>query len=154
VPYVTPAQLSAYLPAATLALATLDQQAQACADATNRADSYMNARFTMPLLAWPSDITTHTASIAIYLLMHGPIGIAPQAGSDQNIDDKYYQAVGGGPNREPGYFPGVEAQRIHPAVTPSIAVGQDPGHDAPQVSSQPPRGWQMFRGGRPVVGGF
>jgi len=153
-PYVTPAQLAQYCPAATLNLATYDQQLQACNDATNRADGYMNGRYAMPLLAWGNDITTNTAYIAVYLLL-GMIGWAPQAGSDNNFERNFYVAIGGGPFREPGYFPGVQAQRISPTVTPSVPVGQDPIHDAPQVSSQPQRGWYQFnRGGKPVVGGF
>lgn len=154
-PYVTPAQLANYLPSATLALATLAQQMQACVDATNDADDYMNGRYQMPLLAWPSSVTDHTAYGAIFKLAMGPIGMAPQAGADANIRENYYRAFGWPDRGGSGYFPGIQAQRIHPAVTPSIAIGSDPGHDAPQVSSDQPRGWQQFgRGGRPVVGGF
>jgi hypothetical protein len=154
-PYVTYTQLSNYCPAATLNLATVAQQQQACIDATNDADDYMNGRYAMPLLAWPSSITDHTAYMAIYKLMTGPIGLAPQAGSDVNFERNFYRAVGWPDRPGTGYFPGIQAQRIHPAVTPSVPVGQDPGHDAPQVSSNQPRGWQQFNArGRPVVGGF
>ena len=154
-PYVTPAQLVNYIPAATLALATTDQQTQACTDATNDADDYMNGRYTMPLLEWPSSITDHTAYMAVYKLMTGPIGFAPQAGTDQNFLQNFYRAIGWPDRPGTGYFPGIQAQRIHPAVTPSVPVGQDPVHDAPQVSSNQPRGWQQFTAnGRPVVGGF
>ncbi len=154
-PYVTPAQLPNYLPAATLALATPAQQMQACIDASSDADDCMNGRYQMPLLAWPSSITDHTAYGAIFKLMNGPIGMAPQAGSDANITLNYYRAYGHPEKPGSGYFPGIQAQRIHPNVTPSIATGSDPGHDAPQVSSQPVRGWQQLNcRGRPVVGGF
>ena len=153
-PYVVRSQLPQYAPAATLALATDAQQDQACIDATNDADDYMNGRVAMPLLAWPSSIQDHTAYIAIFKLMNGPIGFAPQAGSDNNFAQNYYRSVGWPDRPGTGYFPGIQAQRIHPAVTPSIAVGQDPGHDAPQVSSDPPRGWPQYQNGRPAVGGF
>ena len=153
-PYVTPAELSNYLPAATLSLASPAQQLQACNDATEEADSYLRGRFALPLLSWGSDVTRMTAYIACYLLAMGPIGMAPQSGSDSNITQNYYRAVGWPDRPGTGYFPGIQAQRIHPAVTPSIPVGQDPGHDAPQVSSDPPRGWQQYRCGRPAVGGF
>ena len=151
--YVTPVELAQYVPAQVLSLSTSAQQLQACADATNRADGYMNGRYAMPLSEWPSDVTTNTAYIAIYLLL-SMIGWAPQAGSDNNFERNFYVAIGGGPFKEPGYFPGIQAQRIHPNVTPAIPIGQDPGHDAPQVSSNQPRGWQQFANGRPVVGGF
>jgi phage gp36-like protein len=157
-PYVEPAQLGQYLPAATLSLATYAQQLQACLDATNQADSYMRSRVQLPLLAWDNDISMFTAMIAVYRLMSGAVGFAPQAGTDVNIVRNYQSAVGG---TDPvtgqiviGYFEKVQRQAIVPNWTPSIPVGQDPGHDAPQVSSQPQRGWYQSRGGRPVVGGF
>ena len=154
-PYVTVSQLSQYLPAATLNLATAAQQLQACLDASEEADSYVRGRFQLPLLEWGNDFTRHTAYIAIYLLMSGPIGWAPQAGSDDNITRNYYRSVGWPDRPGSGWFPGIQRQAIQPDVTPSIPVGSDPGHDAPQVASQPVRGWQQFnRRGRPVVGGF
>jgi hypothetical protein len=153
-PYVQPSQLSAYLPTPTLALASGAQQLQSCLDATEEADSYMRGRFQMPLLAWGNDITRYTAYIAVYLLMSGPIGWAPQAGADENIRTNYYRAVGWPDRPGTGFFPGIQRQAIQPDVTPSIAVGQDPGHDAPQVASDPKRGWAQFRNGKPVVGGF
>lgn len=151
--YVTPAQLGQYLPAAALALATSVQQLQACSDATARADSYMSDRYQMPLLAWDAAVTQMTAYVACYLLMD-LVGWAPQAGADTNVRSRYYEAVGYPDRPGSGWFPGVARQAIHPDVTPSIPVGQDPGHDGPQVSSQPMRGWQQVRGGRSVVGGF
>ena len=120
----------------------------------DRADADMNARYAMPLSSWPSDVTQHCASIAVDLLA-AMVGYAPQAGSDVNLERNYYIAVGGGPFREPGYFVGIERQNIHPAVVPAVPVGSDPGHDAPQVVSDQPRGWQQFtRSGRPAIGGF
>jgi hypothetical protein len=153
-PYVTSAQLPNYAPAQLLALATSAQTDQACLDATAEADAFMTARYAMPLLAWPSDVTSHTAYIALHRIA-AMVGYAPQAGSDNNIERNYYIAVGGCPFREPGYFPRIERQAMHPNVTPSIPIGQDPGHDAPQVQSDQPRGWQQYsRSGRPAVGGF
>jgi hypothetical protein len=110
----------------------------------------MNGRYTMPLLDWPSDVTKFTAYIAIHNLMEGPIGNAPQAGADSNYLTNYYRAVGWPDNPNSGYFVQIQRQARHPAVTPSIPIGQDPVHDLPQVSSLPMRGWQ--RGNR--IGGF
>jgi hypothetical protein len=153
-PYVLYTQLAQYLPPATLSLATIAQQQQACLDATEEADSYIRGRFQLPLLAWGNDLTRYTAYIAVYLLMSGPIGWAPQAGTDSNITTNYYRAVGWPDRPGTGWFPGIQRQAIQPDVTPSIPVGQDPGHDAPQVSSDQPRGWMQYRNGKPVVGGF
>jgi hypothetical protein len=82
--------------------------------------------------------------------MAGPIGWAPQSGSDSTIRTNYYEAVGYPDRPGSGWFPGVQRQAIQPDVTPSIAIGQDAVHDLPQVSSLPMRGWQ--RGNR--IGGF
>lgn len=153
-PYVTPAQLSNYAPAAFLSQATSAQQLQACNDATEEMDSYIRGRFQLPLLDWGTDLTRMTAYIAIYLLAMGPIGMAPQAGSDSNVTQNYYRAVGWPDRPGTGWAPGVQRQAIQPDVTPSLPVGADPGHDAPQVSSQAPRGWYQCRNGKPVVGGF
>jgi hypothetical protein len=153
-PYVQPEQLVQYGPAATLSLATAAQQLQACLDASEEADSYMRSRIALPLLGWGNDITRYTGYIAWYLLM-GTIGWAPQAGSDSNITTNYYRAVGWPDRPGTGWFPGIQRQNITPDWTPSIPVGADPGHDAPQVRSNQPRGWQQFaQNGRPVIGGF
>lgn len=153
-PYVTREELVQYLPVAVLNLATTDQQDQACLDATEEADSYIRGRFQLPLLAWGNDVRRYTAYVAIYLLMSGPIGWGAQAGADENIRTNYYRAVGWPDRSGTGWFPGIQRQAIQPDVTPSVPVGADPIHDAPQVSSQQPRGWQQTRRGRPVVGGF
>ena len=154
-PYVEASQLAQYIPTATLNLATIEQQQQACLDASEEADSYIRGRYALPLLMWGNDLTRYTAYIAIYLLMTGPIGLAPQAGADANITTNYYRAVGWPDRPGTGWFPGVQRQAIQPDVTPSVPVGQDPGHDAPQVVSQQPRGWYQFgTNGRPAVGGF
>ena len=154
-PYVTPDQLSNYIPAATLSLATPAQQLQACFDASEEADSYMRGRYTLPLLVWGNDVTRYTAYIAVYLLLSGAVGFAPQAGADTSVTQNYYRAVGWPDRPGSGWFPGVQRQAIQPDVTPPIPVGQDAQHDAPQVSTNQPRGWQQFsRSGRPVVGGF
>ena len=150
-PYVTPAQLTGYLPAATLALATAAQQLQACNDATEEADSYLRGRFALPLLSWGSDVTRMTAYIACYLLAMGPIGMAPQSGSDSNITQNYYRAVGWPDRPGTGWFPGVQRQAIQPDVTPSTPQPGDAVHDVPQVFTSIQRGWGTPRGGTPSV---
>ena len=127
--------------------------------------SLYSAENGLNVLAFPSigtmqhDIIRNTAAIAWYLLMDGPIGWASQAGSDRNIRQAYARAMGGPDPDNPGYihpgfFPGIQRQNTHPDVTPSLTPGQDPGHDEPRVFSDPRRGWQQYRCGRPVVGGF
>jgi hypothetical protein len=154
-PYVDTADLPQYLPLQVLNLATTAQQHQACLDATEEADSYIRGRYTLPLLSWGTDLKRYTAYIAIFLLMSGPIGWAATNGSpDQNITTNYYRAVGWPDRPGTGWFPGIQRQNIQPDVTPSLPVGQDAVHDAPQVSSLPLRGWNQVRRGKSVIGGF
>ena len=148
-PYVTASQLAQYLPAATLNLATLTQQNQACLDATEEADSYLRGRGALPLLAWGNDITMRTAHIAIYRLMSGPIGWAPQAGSDDNFETNYFRAVGGTTKNGitfQGWFRDVQLQNIQPDVTWSSTPNTDPGHSVPQVFTSQQRGWNQRYG--------
>lgn len=154
-PYVLYTELPQYLPVQVVNLATVQQQQQACIDATEEADSYIRGRFQLPLLDWGNDLRRYTAYIAIYLLMSGPIGWAATGGNpDQNITSNYYRAVGWPDRPGSGWFPGIQRQAIQPDVTPTIPAGQDPIHDAPQVISQPMRGWYQTRRGKPVIGGF
>jgi hypothetical protein len=154
IPYVAPSQLSQYLPAATLALATPEQQMQACVDATSEADAFID--LAMPLLDWGAELTKYTAYIAVFNLMQ-TIGYAPQDGSASLFERRYFMAVGGEVNgvRYDGWFPRVQRHAINleNICTPSIPVSSDPTHKMPQVASNSPRGWQQFRNGRPVVGG-
>ena len=145
-PYVTAAQLAQYIPAATLNLATLAQQDQACVDATEEADSYLRGRYALPLTAWGNDVVRYTAYIACYLLMSGPIGWAPEAGSDSNITTNYYRAVGWPDRPGTGWFVGVQRQSIQPDVTPSVAQPGDAVHDVPQVFTSQQRGWNQRYG--------
>lgn len=151
-PYCVRGDLSQYIPAQVLALATLSQQDKACLDATEEADSYLRGRYSLPLLAWGNDVRRYTAWIACYLLATA-IGYAPQAGSDQMIRERYYQAVGWPDRGGTGWFPGIQRQSIHPDVTPSVPTPGDPIADLPQVSTSQLRGWQQTNGrGTPVVG--
>ncbi len=151
-PYCTPTNLAQYLPAAVLSLTTNAQQLQACADASQEADSYMRGRYSLPLLAWGNDVTRYTSWIACYLLAQ-LIGFSPQAGSDKLIVERYYQAVGWPDRAGTGWFPGIQRQAIHPDVTPSVNPLNDPVTGLPQVRTSQQRGWQQFNGrGKPVIG--
>lgn len=149
--YCDPADLTQYLPESVLTLVTPTQLQQACDDASQEADSYMRGRYSLPLLAWGNDVRRYTAWIAVYLVCQ-LIGFAPQAGSDQLIVQRYYQAVGWPDRPGTGWFPGIQRQAIHPDVTPSVPTPGDPTHDLPQVRTSGPRGWIQTRNGRQVVG--
>jgi hypothetical protein len=105
--------------------------------------------------AWGNDLVRYTAYIAIYLLMSGPIGWAPQAGTDDNIETNYFRAVGGTTRNGitfSGWFRDVQRQAIQPDVTPTVAQPGDPEHDVPQVFTTRQRGWSTPRGFIPRVG--
>jgi phage gp36-like protein len=148
--YCTPTNLAQYLPAQVLALTSGAQQTQACLDASEEADSYFRGRYALPMSAVGSDVVRYTSWIACYLLCQ-LIGFAPQAGSDKLIVERYYQAVGWPDRAGTGWFPGVQRQAIHPDVTPALDPVNDAIHGLPQVQSQPMRGWQQTRNGKPVV---
>lgn len=150
-PYCTPSDLANYLPAAALQTTTNAQQTQACADASETADSYLRGRYALPLAAFGSDIKMHTAWIACYLLM-AMRGFSQRAGADDRIIERYYAAVGDPKIPGSGWFPGVQRQAIHPDVTPATPEPGDAIHDLPQVMSAQPRGWPQTRGGKPVIG--
>ena len=148
--YCSPANLAQYLPASVLSRSTNAQQLQACADASEEADSYLRGRYALPLDAWGNDVTRYTSWIACYLLMT-LIGFTPQAGSDKFIVERYYQAVGWPDRPGTGWFPGIQRQAIHPDVTPAQPQPGDAVHDVPQVLTTQQRGWQTFSGGKPTI---
>jgi hypothetical protein len=143
---VLAAQLSQYLPAATLNLATSDQQDQACLDASELLDNFLRGRYALPLTAWGNDIVRYAAKIAIYLLLDGPIGWASQAGSDANIKTGYYEVVGWPDKPGTGFGPAIQRQALHPDVTPTVAQPGDAIHDVPQVFTNVQRGWTSRTG--------
>lgn len=157
-PYVLPADLPQYAPCAVVGLGTVTEQEQACLGATETADSYLRGRYGngtgQPFIisAWGNDVQRMTAYIAIFMLLSGSVGFAPQAGSDTNIVHNYYTAVGWPDKPGSGWFPGVQSQRIHPDITPMIPIGQNPNADVPQVITSLARGWGTPRGMVPRVG--
>lgn len=150
-PYVAPADLPLYYPAAVLAGTTSAQQTQACQDATEQADSYLRGRYALPLLAWGSDVKMYTAYIAVYRL-RSMVGFNSRAGSDSNIVERYYQAVGDPGKPGTGWFPGIQRQAIHPDVTPATPSPGSATYDLPQVATSQARGWQQTNAsGKPVI---
>lgn len=149
-PYVTEADLQIYMPAPLYGSFTTEQRERACLDASAIADSFISGRYQLPLLEWSTDLRLYTTYVACYLLL-GMRGFNSQAGSDQLILQRYYDAVGTPGQIGTGWFVGVQRQTIHPSVTPTLAQPGDTTHDIPQVRSQPPRGWPRIVGGRSVV---
>ena len=152
-----PGYLAQYIPAQVLALATPAQWQQACLDATELADSNLRGRYTLPCIAVGNDIMSRTAAMVYYLVMDRIIGWAGQAGSDRNVRRGYAEAMGGPDPDNPGYihpgwFPGIQTQRIHPDITIAPPEPGDPIHDVPQVLTTAPRGWTNRYASPPRVG--
>lgn len=134
--YGCPAQaLAQYAPLASNPTLLLN-----CLAASGQADSFMRSRYPIDnggLLTWGVEITMHVAWIATYITFSA-LGYDSENGSDRQISDRYYQAVGYPDRPGSGYFPGVERQRIHPNVTFNTPNPPN-SFSNPMVISSPPR---------------
>jgi phage gp36-like protein len=145
--YCTPTDVITYaIPATALPKGiTVAEQVAACVAASGEADSYMRARYPLPITGsttggagvFDPALVRHTAYIAGFTLM-SQRGFAPGAGTDQNIRENYYKAVGWPDRPGSGFFPGVERQHIHLDVLVSQAT--PPAYNLPTVYSHRPRG--------------
>lgn len=146
--YCTPNDVITYaIPATALPKSiTQAQLTAACISASAEADSYMRARYALPITGsvaggpgvYDPALVRHTAYIAAFTIMSGR-GFAPGAGTDQNIRENYYAARGWPDRPGSGFFPGVERQHIHLDVTYNTPT--PPQYNLPQVHSRPPRGF-------------
>ena len=146
--YCQPSDVTTYaLPATAIpASITTGDINQACISASGEADSYMRARYSLPLgqnypqggpyTTYDPTLVRHTAYIAAFILMSFR-GFTPMDGSDQMIRENYYKAVGWPVRPGSGYFPGIERQNIHPDVVQAGVT--PPQYNLPQVWSSPPR---------------
>lgn len=78
----------------TAALTTLStgQQTQALSAASDIADSYFRAQYTLPLLSWGQDVIDAVCNIAAYRLMTLR-GYGPEAGADSGFRKRYEDAI-------------------------------------------------------------
>lgn len=115
-----------------VALAPIDPAVQQAAiDAASAVvDSFLRARYKLPLSAWGVDITRTTAVLAVYDLLVTR-GYNPAAGADINIKLRHDDAM--------LWLLHVSRQDVHPDVTPT--QDQAPGYDAPRVLTNSQRGW-------------
>ena len=94
------------------------------------ADSYMRARFSLPLLAWGDDLRSRVCWIAGYNIITQR-GMNPSAGADETFRMRYEDAI--------RWLEGVERQSVHPVVTETPAPS--PRYEFPQISTSAKRGW-------------
>lgn len=88
-------------------LSTLQKEG-ALESASREVDTYLRARYSLPLSAWDNSITEATCRIASYNLL-SIRGYNPASGSDVNIKDRRDQAI--------AWLVKVEKQQAHPNVT-------------------------------------
>lgn len=90
--YATPTDLYrlALRQAALSGISSADQT-QALEAASRVADSYLQARYQLPLAAWDDDLRRAVAIIAAYDLLSGR-GFAPE-GSDEHVRLRYEDAI-------------------------------------------------------------
>lgn len=99
------------------ALAGIDTNAQTAAltAASRLADGYLRARFTLPIATPSVDLVEAVCKIAAYTLLSAR-GFNPEAGADQNIRDRYRDAL--------AWLKDVAAGTATPALTDSSPAGQ------------------------------
>lgn len=144
--YCQPSDLTLYaIPATAIpASITTPMQVAACAAASAEADSYMRARYPLPITGsagggpgvFDPTLVRHVAYIAAFSLM-SQRGFMPMSGADGMIRENYYKAVGWPDRPGSGYFPGIQKQVIHPDVTVSASTA--PAYNNPTVYTSPKR---------------
>ena len=128
-PYATRVDLERLaLPAAALAGIPAADQDAALEAASDLADSYLRARYTLPLVAWEDDLRRAVAAIAAYDLMVRR-GFSP-TGADEQLRLRYEDAL--------RWLERVAAGQLHPQIVDSSPV---PETTEPIGYTAPPRGW-------------
>ena len=69
-----------------------ERLAEACLDASNKADGYFKRRYTMPLGSWGSDVRRELAHIAAFQIMSHR-GFDPSGGTDSLIEKNHDMAL-------------------------------------------------------------
>jgi phage gp36-like protein len=119
------------LPSAALTNVSTTAQDAALLSASARADSYLKARFTLPLTAWGQDLTEAVCHIAAWTILSAR-GFNPDQGADTAIRTRYEDAI--------RWLERIADDRATPTVTDSsTSVGG--GGTAPRVYSSTARGW-------------
>lgn len=129
--YAVPTDLVVYgAQSAALASFTSDQQQSALDSASAIADSYLSAKFTLPLTAYGTDLKEAVCKIAAYNLLSAR-GFNPESGADANIRLRYQDAI--------SWLKGVAKGEITPQATDSstdsVQAAGGPYVQAPKTDS-------------------
>ena len=125
--------LQAFTPAATTlsGVSQADQQKMLDAVATT-ADGYLQAQFTMPLVApYPDDLRMNVCYIAYWRLLAGRRGVNPNSDVDKVWRDYHDQAM--------RWLEGVAAGKISPSINDSSP--DEVASGGPSLVTGAQRGW-------------
>lgn len=113
------------LPATALGQLSNTQLTAALQAASDLIDAYFNVRYTLPLLAWSTDVTLHCCWIAAYIALTTR-GYNPASGADINLRERYDDSI--------KWLGEIQRQALSPVVVQS----PDPmgTHIQPFVTSQ------------------
>lgn len=116
-----------------------DELQRAIVAASAKIDSYLRARYTLPLARWGTDLSEVCAKIAVYTLMMTR-GFNPSRPGEELIRTNYEDAI--------HTLEGIQNESVHPDLTDSAAnvEGLSAEGARPSVISCPSRGYLADRG--------
>lgn len=117
------------MPAAALAKVDAAALPEALAQASEFIDSYIRARYTLPLSEWGGDLRRACIIVAVYDLL-SLRGYTPQ-GENDNFRLRYLDVV--------KWLEGVRDEEIHPAGI--VDSTPDESEESATVVTEPLRGW-------------
>ena len=101
------------IPASAIANVPTAAQDNALEAASDLADSYLKSQYTLPIVAWESDLTRAVCNIAAYDIM-SMRGYGPTAGGDENLRQRYEDAI--------RWLERIAKGEVSPKVTDSSAA--------------------------------
>jgi len=107
----------------------IDKEA-AISAASGRADSYLGARFRLPISAWGDDLRQAVCAIAAFELVASQVGFNPEAGHNMVLVTRKEDAV--------RWFEQVSRGHVTPA---GISETPPPTSSTSRVKSNRKRGW-------------
>lgn len=101
-------------PERTFGQLTTDQKNAALVAASAEVDTYLRARYDLPLVSWDTSITQATCRIAAYNLL-AVRGVNPANGSDDSAFVRYNASI--------EWLVKVQKQQAHPEVSSATSTG-------------------------------
>jgi phage gp36-like protein len=98
--------------------------------ASGRADSYLGARFRLPIAAWGDDLRQAVCAVAAFELVAAQVGFNPEAGHNQVLQQRKDDAI--------RWFEQVSRGHVSPVGVSETPL---PTSSVSRVQSNTPRGW-------------